>query len=147
MSTPDAKSVTHHRWDQIPVKGDAWPLQFRGRLDMMAQRLELESNAESLLPIAVRSAHRKVHTPGQSAPNSSALAVPKPLASLQVVLPSYGIQSGRVNGSWKAWSAVRERSRAGPGKLDRFAMVRRKHPQNLRSEVKTTYAEPLNSLF
>ena len=31
-----------HRWDQMPMKGDGWPLDFRGRLDMVSQRLEME---------------------------------------------------------------------------------------------------------
>ena len=42
-----------HRWDQMPMKGDGWPLDFRGRLDVTTQRLEMESQSE-LLPIALR---------------------------------------------------------------------------------------------
>jgi hypothetical protein len=42
-----------HRWDQMPMQGDGWPLDFRGRLDITTQRLELESQSE-LLPIALR---------------------------------------------------------------------------------------------
>jgi hypothetical protein len=42
-----------HRWDQFPMKGDGWPLDFRGRLDITTQRLEMESQSE-LLPIALR---------------------------------------------------------------------------------------------
>jgi hypothetical protein len=45
-----------HRWDQMPMKGDGWPLDFRGRLDVTTQLLEMESAAENLalLPIGVR---------------------------------------------------------------------------------------------
>ena len=42
-----------HRWDQMPMKGDAWPLGFRGRLDLTAQRLEMESESGPL-PFTVR---------------------------------------------------------------------------------------------
>src|SRR5205085_1606661 len=42
-----------HRWDQMPMKGDGWPLNFRGRLDIMSQRLEMESQS-GLMPFAVR---------------------------------------------------------------------------------------------
>ena len=42
-----------HRWDQMPMKGDGWPLDFRGHLDITTQRLEIESQSE-LLPITVR---------------------------------------------------------------------------------------------
>ena len=42
-----------HRWDQFPMQGDGWPLDFRGHLDVTTQRLEMESQSE-LLPIAVR---------------------------------------------------------------------------------------------
>ena len=42
-----------HRWDQMPMKGDGWPLDFRGHLDITTQRLEMESQSE-LLPIALR---------------------------------------------------------------------------------------------
>jgi hypothetical protein len=42
-----------HRWDQMPMQGDGWPLDFHGRLDITTQRLELESQSD-LLPIALR---------------------------------------------------------------------------------------------
>jgi hypothetical protein len=45
-----------HRWDQMPMKGEGWPLDFHGRLDVATQRLEVESTAENLglMPITVR---------------------------------------------------------------------------------------------
>ncbi len=42
-----------HRWDQAPTNTAAWPLEFRGRLDIMRQILELESRTE-ILPVTVR---------------------------------------------------------------------------------------------
>lgn len=42
-----------HRWDQMPFHGDAWALEFRGRLDVTRQLLEMESQSE-ILPVAVR---------------------------------------------------------------------------------------------
>jgi hypothetical protein len=42
-----------HRWDQMPMKGDGWPLNFRGRLDLTTQRLEMES-LSGPLPFTVR---------------------------------------------------------------------------------------------
>jgi hypothetical protein len=42
-----------HRWDQMPMKGDGWPLDFRGRLDLGAQRLEIESQSP-VMPFTVR---------------------------------------------------------------------------------------------
>src|SRR5438876_650233 len=42
-----------HRWDQMPMKGDGWPLNFRGRLDLPTQRLEMESQPGPM-PFAVR---------------------------------------------------------------------------------------------
>ena len=42
-----------HRWDQMPMKGDGWPLNFQGRLDLTTQRLEMESQA-GLMPLSIR---------------------------------------------------------------------------------------------
>jgi hypothetical protein len=42
-----------HRWDQMPMKGDGWPLNFRGRLDLATQRLEMESQS-GMMPFTVR---------------------------------------------------------------------------------------------
>ena len=42
-----------HRWDQMPMKGDGWPLDFRGRLDITTQRLEMESQSGPM-PFTVR---------------------------------------------------------------------------------------------
>jgi hypothetical protein len=45
-----------HRWDLMPPKGQGWPLQIRGRLDLVAQQLELQSTSEgnAVVPLAVR---------------------------------------------------------------------------------------------
>ena len=45
-----------HRWDLLPGKGQGWPLDIRGRLDLVAQQLELQSNSpgNALLPLWVR---------------------------------------------------------------------------------------------
>lgn len=45
-----------HRWDLLPPKGEGWPLDVRGRLDLVAQHLELESNSAGNveLPLYVR---------------------------------------------------------------------------------------------
>jgi hypothetical protein len=45
-----------HRWDLLPPKGEGWPLDVRGRLDLVAQHLELESNSAGnvQLPLYVR---------------------------------------------------------------------------------------------
>jgi len=45
-----------HRWDQMPPHGNEWPLAVSGRLNLLAQTLEMESHSSSgqALPIAVR---------------------------------------------------------------------------------------------
>jgi hypothetical protein len=45
-----------HRYDQAPMRGAAWPLPFRGVLDLNSQNLSLESLADSkqAMPISVR---------------------------------------------------------------------------------------------
>jgi hypothetical protein len=45
-----------HRWDLLPPSGQGWPLDVRGRLDLLGQRLELESNSagKELLPLSIR---------------------------------------------------------------------------------------------
>jgi len=44
-----------HRWDLMPNQGQGWPLDIRGRLDLMAQQLELHSNTagSTTLPLSV----------------------------------------------------------------------------------------------
>lgn len=41
-----------HRWDLLPPKGAGWPLDIRGRLNLSAQQLELQSTS-SVLPVTV----------------------------------------------------------------------------------------------
>ena len=36
-----------HRWDLLPPEGQGWPLDIRGRLDLLAQQIELQSAAAS----------------------------------------------------------------------------------------------------
>ena len=45
-----------HRYDQTPMRGAAWPLPFRGVLDLNSQNLSLESLTDSkqAMPISVR---------------------------------------------------------------------------------------------
>jgi hypothetical protein len=45
-----------HRWDLLPPKGEGWPLDVRGRLDLVSQQLELESNSAGNveLPLFIR---------------------------------------------------------------------------------------------
>jgi hypothetical protein len=40
-----------HRWDLLPGNGQAWPLDLRGRLDLIAQQLELQSNSPGNAPL------------------------------------------------------------------------------------------------
>jgi len=40
-----------HRWDLLPSQGNDWPLDIGGRLDLVAQRLELQSNSASDVPL------------------------------------------------------------------------------------------------
>jgi hypothetical protein len=40
-----------HRWDLLPGKGQGWPLDIRGRLDLVAQQLELQSNSPGNAPL------------------------------------------------------------------------------------------------
>ena len=40
-----------HRWDLLPPKGQGWPLDIRGRLDLIAQQLELQSNSPGNAPL------------------------------------------------------------------------------------------------
>lgn len=45
-----------HRWDLLPPHGESWPLDYRGRLDLVSQHLELEtfSPADAAPPLALR---------------------------------------------------------------------------------------------
>jgi hypothetical protein len=45
-----------HRWDLMPPQGQGWPLQVRGRLDLVGQQLELQSTSEgnAVVPLEVR---------------------------------------------------------------------------------------------
>jgi hypothetical protein len=45
-----------HRWDLLPSHGDKWPFAYRGRLDLLSQRLELDTvpAGESTPAFAVR---------------------------------------------------------------------------------------------
>jgi len=45
-----------HRWDLLPTSGQGWPLDIRGRLDLVSQKLELESasTATPSLPLWVK---------------------------------------------------------------------------------------------
>lgn len=45
-----------HRWDLLPAHGRNWPLEVRGRLDLLAHRLELESTSSEreALPLSLR---------------------------------------------------------------------------------------------
>ena len=45
-----------HRWDLLPTKGDGFPLDIRGQLDLIKQQLYLESNSthDVPLPLSVR---------------------------------------------------------------------------------------------
>jgi hypothetical protein len=40
-----------HRWDLLPPQGQGWPLDIRGRLDLIAQQLELQSNSPRNVPL------------------------------------------------------------------------------------------------
>ncbi len=45
-----------HRWDMMPPSGSDWPLQVRGRLDLVGQQLELQTVTEgsAATPLAIR---------------------------------------------------------------------------------------------
>jgi hypothetical protein len=40
-----------HRWDLLPPKGKGWPLDVRGRIDLVSQQLELQSNSAGSVPL------------------------------------------------------------------------------------------------
>jgi hypothetical protein len=40
-----------HRWDLRPPQGQGWPLDIRGRLNLVAQQLELQSNSPGNAPL------------------------------------------------------------------------------------------------
>jgi len=44
-----------HRWDLLPTSGSGWPLDIRGRVDLIAQQIELHSSTagNAPLPLAV----------------------------------------------------------------------------------------------
>jgi len=42
-----------HRWDLLPSKGQGWPMDIRGRLNLVAQQLELQSTS-SVIPLTTR---------------------------------------------------------------------------------------------
>jgi hypothetical protein len=44
-----------HRWDLLPPSGQGWPLDIRGKLNLLAQELELQtSSAGETLPLSIR---------------------------------------------------------------------------------------------
>jgi hypothetical protein len=45
-----------HRWDLLPPQGQGWPLDVRGRLDLIGQQLELQSSSAGggILPLSAR---------------------------------------------------------------------------------------------
>ncbi len=45
-----------HRWDLLPPHGQGWPIDVRGRLDLVSQQLELQSNSAGNVtpPLSVR---------------------------------------------------------------------------------------------
>jgi hypothetical protein len=45
-----------HRWDLMPPQGEGWPLWIRGRVDLIAQKIELESSTagRGIPPVWVR---------------------------------------------------------------------------------------------
>jgi hypothetical protein len=45
-----------HRWDLLPPSGQGWPLDIRGRLDLVGEQFELQSTSASneVLPLSVR---------------------------------------------------------------------------------------------
>jgi hypothetical protein len=45
-----------HRWDLLPPSGQGWPLDIRGRLDLVGEQLEVQSSSASneVLPLSVR---------------------------------------------------------------------------------------------
>jgi hypothetical protein len=40
-----------HRWDLLPPQGQGWPLDVRGRWDLLAQQLEIQSNSAGNVPL------------------------------------------------------------------------------------------------
>jgi hypothetical protein len=42
-----------HRWDLLPPKGYGWPMDIRGRLDLLAQQIELQSTS-AVVPLTTR---------------------------------------------------------------------------------------------
>ena len=40
-----------HRWDLLPPKGQGWPLDVRGRWNLVGQQLELQSNSAGSVPL------------------------------------------------------------------------------------------------
>lgn len=40
-----------HRWDLLPMGGHGWPFDIRGRLDLVAQQLDLQSNSPGNAPL------------------------------------------------------------------------------------------------
>ncbi len=40
-----------HRWDLLPPQGQGWPFDIRGRLNLIAQQLELQSNSPANQPL------------------------------------------------------------------------------------------------
>ncbi len=42
-----------HRWDLLPPKGEGWPLDLRGRLDLTGQQLELQATS-AVVPLTTR---------------------------------------------------------------------------------------------
>jgi len=45
-----------HRWDLLPQHGTGWPFEFEGRLNLPAERLEMDSHSavKEAPPLSVR---------------------------------------------------------------------------------------------
>ena len=55
-----------HRWDLLPPYGQGWPLDIRGRLDLIGQQLELQSSSAG---DATPAAHRPASAPAIISPS------------------------------------------------------------------------------
>lgn len=94
-----------HRWDLLPPKGEAWPLNYEGRIDLRKQEIELESGRSDgkELPLAVRVTASNYFTTPQWAVSGKAKDFPasaliEVARHMGVGLPARAAGEGKLNG-------------------------------------------------
>ena len=95
-----------HRWDLLPSQGNDWPLDIGGRLDLIAQQLELQSHSASDVPLPLSLRFRAANYLSQPRWNLAVDWNRFPVAPLMELAGHMGVQfppglklSGTIDGA------------------------------------------------